>query len=259
MKAARIILPPTVALLGAVLLWEIVVRVSGIAPTMLPGPLRVWQAFLESQAPLWRAAWISAQAAIAGFLLAGFLGVIAAIFLSSSRLVERAFYPFTIFLQTVPLVAIAPLVLVWCGPGKLPVIVLALVVSIFPVIANTLIGLRSVDPALLDMFKLYGASPLARLFKLKLPSALPSIFTGLRIAAGLAVIGTIVGESVASFIGNDAGLGMIVLGSSRVARTDYLFAAVVMASLLGLVLFGTVNLTGYLLLRRWHASAQERE
>lgn len=259
MKAARLILPPVIAMIGVVALWELVVKISGAAPTMLPGPSRVWQAFEESQAPLWRATWVSAQAAVAGFALAAILGVLVAIVLSSNRLVERAFYPFTIFLQTVPLIAIAPLVLVWCGPGKMPVIVLALVVSVFPVIANTLIGLRSVDPALHDMFSLYAASPLARLFKLKLPSALPSIFTGLRIAAGLAVIGTIVGESVASFIGKDAGLGMIVLGSARVARTDYLFAAVVMASLLGLALFGTVNLAGYLLLRKWHASARERE
>jgi NitT/TauT family transport system ATP-binding protein len=160
--------------------------------------------------------------------------------------------------QTVPLVAIAPLLVVCLGFGIRPVAVAAFIVSVFPVIVNTVTGIRSVDPALLDLFRLYGASRPARLVKLELPFALPSILAGLRVAAGLAVIGAVVGEFVASYAGDDAGLGMLALTFSRESHTDRLFAAVGLASLLGLAMFSAVNLVSFVALRHWHASAQEQ-
>jgi NitT/TauT family transport system permease protein len=175
--------------------------------------------------------------------------------LSSSRLLERALYPYTVFLQTVPIVAVAPLLVLWFGPGQRAVAASAFIVSVFPVIANTLSGLRSADPALRDLFRLYGARRLATLFKLELPGALPHIFTGLRIASGLAVIGAIVGEFVAGFSEGSAGLGILVLAAYRQLRTDLMFAAVLCAAGLGIVLFGAVSLLGARLLRRWHPSA----
>jgi NitT/TauT family transport system permease protein len=120
-----------------------------------------------------------------------------------------------------------------------------------------LTGLLSTDPALRDLFRLYGAGPIATLWKLKLPSALPNIYTGMRIAAGLAVIGTIVGEFVAGLLEENPGLGILVVEAKKIGRTDLVFAAVLAASLLGLVLLAAVNLAGYLTLRRWHASEQE--
>jgi NitT/TauT family transport system permease protein len=153
-------------------------------------------------------------------------------------------------------VAIAPLLVLWFGAGMRAVTVSAFIVSVFPVIANALAGIRSVEPALRDLFRLYGASRFATLTKLELPSALPSLVTGLRVAAGLAVIGAIVGEFVAGFSDSGGGLGILILSSYRQLRTDLLFAAVFFASMLGLLLFGLVNLTGSLLLSRWHPSAR---
>lgn len=182
------------------------------------------------------------------------IGVLVAVALASSRILERAFYPYTVFLQTVPIVAVAPLLVLWFGAGFRAIAVSALIVSVFPVIANTLAGLRSVNPALRNLFRLYGASRAATLLKLELPSAVPSIVTGLRVAAGLAVIGTIVGEFVAGYAEDAAGLGITVMAANRQLRTNLLFAAVLSASLLGLAIFGAVNLVGHLLLRRWHPS-----
>ena len=184
--------------------------------------------------------------------------MLAAITLASSKWLERALYPYTVFLQTVPIVAIAPLLVLWFGPGLRAVAVSAFIVSVFPVIANTLAGLRSVDPALRDLFRLYGASRSATLFKLELPAAVPEVVTGLRVASGLAVIGTIVGEFVAGFSEGSAGLGILVLSSYRQLRTDLLFAAVLTAAGLGLALFAAVNFIGTRLLRRWHASELSR-
>lgn len=251
----RSVAPPAVTLLGLLLVWELVTRLFRIPPYLLPPPSEVMRVLARS-GELWRATWTSTQAAMIGFGLSALAGTAAAVALSSTRLIERSFYPFTVFLQTVPLVAVAPLLSVWFGYGLKPVAVSAFIVSVFPVIANTLTGLRSTDPALRDLFRLYGASPAATLFKLKLPSALPSIFTGLRIAAGLAVIGTVVGEFSASFAGRHAGLGVVIVTHQRAQETDVVFAAVVLASLLGLVMFSLVGITGHLLLRRWHASAQ---
>jgi NitT/TauT family transport system permease protein len=151
-------------------------------------------------------------------------------------------------------VVISPLLGLWFGAGFSAVAFSALIVSVFPVIASTLAGLRSVDPALRDLFRLYGASRFATLVKLELPASIPGIVTGLRVASGLAVIGAIVGEFVAGFSEGAVGLGILVLAAYRQLRTDLLFAAVLSASLLGLAIFGAVNVAGHLLLRRWHPS-----
>jgi NitT/TauT family transport system permease protein len=178
-------------------------------------------------------------------------GIAMAVLLSSSRGVQRAFYPYAIFFQTVPLIAVAPLLVIWFGFGIQTVIASAFVASVFPVIANTLSGILSTDPPLRDLFKLYGASRLVTLFKLRLPAALPQVFTGLRVSAGLAVIGSIVGEFIAG-----GGLGSVVETARTQQRIDKVFAAVLLASLLGLALFGLINLLSHLTLRRWHASEQ---
>ena len=155
------------------------------------------------------------------------------------------------FFQTVPIIAIAPLLVIWFGYGTRTVVASAFVVSIFPVIANTLSGILSTEPALRDLFRLYGASTLVTLLKLRFPAALPQILTGLRVASGLAVIGAIVGE----FIGGQ-GLGSVVDVARTQQRVDKVFAAVLLASVLGLALFGLINLVSYVTLRRWHASEQ---
>jgi NitT/TauT family transport system permease protein len=151
-------------------------------------------------------------------------------------------------------VAVAPLLVIWFGPGLRAVTTSAVIVSVFPVIAGTLSGIRSVEPAQRDLFRLYRATRLQTLRLLELPSAIPNIITGLRVASGLAVIGAIVGEFVAGFSEAGAGLGITVLAAYRQMRTDLLFAAVLLSSALGLSLFSMVNAVGHLLLRKWHAS-----
>lgn len=247
--------PPLVALCALLALWEVLVRAFGVRAFLLPPPSAVFATGVRDAGQLASSAWVTAEAALIGFGLSAVAGVLGAVVLASSRLLERALYPYTIFLQTVPIVAVAPLLVLWFGPGQRAVAASAFIVSVFPVIANTLSGLRSVEPALRDLFRLYGARRLATLLKLELPGALPHIFTGLRIASGLAVIGAIVGEFVAGFSEGTAGLGILVLAAYRQLRTDLMFAAVLCASGLGIVLFGVVSLAGARLLRRWHPSA----
>lgn len=250
----RSALPPLFALVLLLAVWELGTRVLKIPVYVLPPPSAVVAAAAGRADALLAAAWCTGRAALAGFALSAVLGVLVAVVLAASRPLERALYPYTVFLQTVPIVAIAPVLVIWFGAGFRAVTVSALIVSVFPVIANTLTGLRSVDPALRDLFRLYGASRLASLIKLELPAAIPSIVTGLRVAGGLSVIGTIVGEFVAGYAEDGAGLGITVLEANKQFRTDLLFAAVLSASLLGLLLFGAVNLAGWMLLRRWHPS-----
>lgn len=251
----RSVFPPVAALVVLLALWEGLVRALGVPAFLLPPPSAVIASGVRDARELAASAWVTAEAALMGFGLSALAGVLVAVVLSSSRLLERALYPYTLFLQTVPIVAVAPLLVLWFGPGQRAVAASAFIVSVFPVIANTLSGVRSVEPALRDMFRLYGARRIATLVKLELPGALPHIFTGLRIASGLAVIGAIVGEFVAGFSEGTAGLGILVLAAYRQLRTDLMFAAVLCAAGLGIVLFGTVSLAGTRLLRRWHPSA----
>jgi NitT/TauT family transport system permease protein len=252
----RNVLPPIVVLIVIVLALEAIVVAFGVRDYLLPRPSTVFKTILEDRAELAGSLFKNARAALIGFAASAVVGIALAQLHSTSRLVQRAFYPYMIFFQTVPLVAIAPLLVIWFDAGLKAVSISAFIVSVFPVIANTLSGLLGTDPALRDMFKLYRASRMATLWKLKFPAALPNIFTGLRIAAGLAVIGTIVGEFVAGLLEENPGLGILVLEAQKMGRTDLVFAAVLTASLLGLAMLWAVNLAAYLVLRRWHASEQ---
>jgi len=247
-RFARVV-PPLATFVATTALAELLIRGLRVSPLLLPAPSAVASAAWSQSAILLPALLATTRCVLLGLAASALLGIAAAVGLASSRLVESAFYPYAIFFQIVPIVAIAPLLVIWFGYGPRAVVAAAFIVSVFPVIANTLAGLRSVDPALRDLFRLYGADAWARLVKLDLPWALPFILTGLRIAAGLAVIGAIVGE----FVGG-GGLGVVVLGAMREQRTDLVFAAVGYASFLGLALFALVNAASRLALRRWHAS-----
>lgn len=251
MKTIRAALPPLIPFVAITASIEFLVRAGVIRGFLLPAPSAVFLAIWNNRDELARAMLATSASALVGFVLSTLAGIGLAVLLSSSRWVQRAFYPYAVFFQTVPIIAIAPLLVIWFGYGMKTVIASAFVVSIFPVIANTLTGILSTDPALRDLFQLYGASPAVTLFKLRFPAALPQILTGLRVASGLAVIGAIVGE----FIGG-GGLGSVVDVARTQQRIDKVFAAVLLASLLGLALFGLINLISALTLRRWHASEQ---
>jgi NitT/TauT family transport system permease protein len=248
------LLPPVLSLVWVLATWESIVRILSIEAYLLPPPSAIAIAGISNISSLFSASIITAQSALIGFSLSIILGISLAVVLGTSRILERAFYPYAVFLQTVPIVAIAPLLVIWFGPGARAVSVAAFIVSVFPIMANTLTGLRSVDPALRDLFRLHGATKAQTLFLLSLPHATPNIVTGLRVAGGLSVIGAIVGEFVAGFSEGGAGLGIRILESYRLLRTDLLFAYVFCACILGLALFGCTNLLGARLMRRWHPS-----
>ena len=248
------IAPPLLAFMFVVIIWWAYVHFTHVADYLLPSPQAVLQALIVNRAELLESLGWTALAAGAGFLGGAVLGISIGVLLSTSAVLRRAIYPYTIFFQTVPIIAIAPMLLFWIGAGISSVIVCAIVVCVFPVIANTLVGMRSTDPALEDLFTLYVAGPIERMWKLRLPSALPAIFTGLRVAAGLAVIGAVVAEFVVGLIVGSVGLGVRIVGDSKKASTDDAFACIILASTLGLALLGIVNLASHIALRRWHAS-----
>jgi NitT/TauT family transport system permease protein len=251
-RFAETVLPPAATFVLTIAAAELAIRAAHVSSLLLPTPSAVARAAVAYAPTLLPALATTAEAVAIGLSLSIGVGLVVAIALSTSRLVERAFYPYAIFFQIVPIVAIAPLLVIWFGYGMRAVVAAAFIVSVFPVIANALAGLLSVDPALRDLFRLYGASGWARLVKLSLPWALPSVLVGLRIAAGLAVIGAIVGE----FVGG-GGLGVVVLEAMRQQRTDLVFAAVLHAAALGLALFAAVNVASHFALRRWHSQENE--
>jgi NitT/TauT family transport system permease protein len=246
------ILPALIPFLAVTIAIEALVRFDVVKAYLLPPPSAVFLEIVHDWPELIAALGKTSAGALVGFASSTVFGIAIAVFLSSSRSIQRAFFPYAVFFQTVPIVAIAPLLVIWFGYGMRTVIATAFICSIFPVIANTLSGILSTDPALRDLFQLYGASTLVTLFKLRFPAALPQLLTGLRVSAGLAVIGAIVGE----FIGGQ-GLGSVVDIARTQQRTDKVFAAVLLASVLGLALFGLINLISAVTLRHWHASERE--
>ena len=247
----RNLLPPVVPFVVVTLVTELAVRRGWVASFLVPAPSSVVASLFRDWSELWRATLNTAIASLTGFGMSAIIGSLIAIALSSATWVQRAFYPYAVFFQTVPIIAIAPLLVIWFGWDR-TVVASAFIVSIFPVIANTLTGLLSTDPALRDLFRLYDGNRLATLFKLRLPFALPHMMTGLRIAGGLAVIGAIVGEFITG-----SGIGGAIMVSRQQNRVDKVFAGLLLASLLGIVLFALINLISWLALRHWHASEAE--
>lgn len=253
-RAFRAALPPLVVVAAFLAAWEAIVVAGDVGEYLLPSPLRVAKALASDHQRFLLAAARTAGATLLGFALSAVGGVLVGSLLSLWRFAERGVYPLTLLLQMVPLVAVAPMLSIWFGWGMPSVVAASFLVSVFPVIASTLAGLRSVDEGHRELFQVLGASRAATWFKLGLPSALPSIVTGLRIAAGLAVIGTIVGEMVGAFGGDRAPLGAIITSALKQNRTPEVFAAIALAAAVGFAVFGLVNLAGHLMLRRWHAS-----
>ena len=246
------LLPPLLPLILSMGLVETAVRLGWAPSYLIPAPSEVMRSLIDDRVELAVAAWTTLSSALAGLLLSFTTGTLFAIALSSSDLARRAFYPYAVFFQTVPIISIAPLLVIWFGFGQPTVIASAAIVSVFPIIASTLLGLKSTEPALINLFTLYSASARQMLYMLKIPFALPQMFSGLRIASGLAVVGAIVGE----FIGG-GGLGSVVDSARTQQRIDRVFAAVLISALLGAVLVGAVNLISALTLGSWHTSERK--
>jgi NitT/TauT family transport system permease protein len=242
------------------LIWQLILWIFFVPPYMLPSPWAVARAVGARFPSLLSALAITAVESGAGLVASIVVGVIVALFFAQSRWVRRMLYPYTILLQTVPIVAIAPLILMWVGAGTPAVAVIAFIISLAPIIANTTQGLVSVEENLVHLFLMHNATPGQLLFKLRLPHAVPSLFVGIRIASGISVIGAITGELYAgsSSVGG-GGLGYSILYASSQLQTDYLFALVLAATVLGFSFFFLVMFLEWYFLHRWHESARTME
>ncbi|MGB8184750.1 MAG: ABC transporter permease [Pseudolabrys sp.] len=256
-RALRIGLP-IVMLAIAVLVWHLVVQTFTLPPYVLPGPGLVARTLITDSNLLWNSLLVTLITTFEGFLLAAVGGIGLAILFNQSRLVEYSFYPYAVILQVTPIVAIAPLLLIYL-PQPLAVLVCAWIVAFFPVLANTTLGLSSVDHNLLALFDLYKASRWQVLWNLKLPSALPQILAGLRIAGGLSLIGAVVAEIAAGSAGAGSGLAYRIAESGYRLNIPRMFAALILLSLAGVAIFYALSAMSYLVLRRWHESAIARE
>jgi len=242
------------------LIWQLVLGIFHVPPYMLPSPAAVARAVGNRFPTLITSSAITAEESLGGLLASIIFGVVIALVFAQSRWIRRMLYPYTLLLQTVPIVAVAPLILMWVGSGIPAVTLIAFIISLAPIIANTTQGLISVDENLVQLFLMHSASPAQLLFKLRLPHAVPSLFVGIRIASGIAVIGAITGELYAgsSRVGQ-GGLGYSILYASSQLQTDYLFALVLAATVLGFSFFFLVMFLEWYFLHKWHESARAPE
>ncbi|HTV96284.1 MAG TPA: ABC transporter permease [Steroidobacteraceae bacterium] len=246
---------PFLALCSMLLLWQGVVVFFDVPDYLVPSPMQIAALIPVRIRDLSSALIITAAEALGGFLLSAVVGVAIGLFFSVSAIIRRCFYPYVVLLQTIPIIAISPLILLWLGNGSLSVLFISFLISLPAVIVNTTQGLIGIDINLLNLFRMGNAGVAAILFKLRLPHALPNIFTGLKIAAGASVVGALVGET---FAGSSAlgagGLGYSSIYALSQLATPYLFALILASSLLGLVFFFAVVVLEHLMVGKWHES-----
>lgn len=238
--------------------WEAVVDWNAIPPYVLPAPSRVFATLIKDWPVLSASLLVTLSTTLKALLLALVCGVGLAILFAQSRILEYALYPYAVILQVTPILAIAPLLLIYL-PQDAAVLTAAWIVAFFPILSNTTIGLRSADHNLQNLFDLYGATPWQKLWHLKLKTALPYFLGGLRIAGGLALIGAVVAELAAGTAGAGSGLAYRIVESQFRLNIPRLFAALVLLSVTGIVIFLALSALSHLLLRQWHESAIERE
>jgi NitT/TauT family transport system permease protein len=257
MRYVRIVLPIAVLAMG-ILAWELVVRLNHIPPYVLPGPLAVFSTLIADWPVLSQSLVTTLVTTLEGFIAAAIGGVALALMFNQSKWLEYSLFPYAVILQVTPVIAIAPLLLIYL-PQQTAVIVCAWIVGFFPVLSNTTLGLDSVDRNLAGLFRLYGASRMQTLYLLKLPSALPYILGGLRIAGGLSLIGAVVAEIAAGSAGAGSGLAYRIAESGYRLNIPRMFAALLLLSVAGIVIYALLALISHLVLRRWHESALGKE
>lgn len=253
-NVARILAP---LLMGLVVLaaWEGAIRHFAVPAYVLPGPVAIAQTLAADGGSLAASLLVTLQTTALALLLAVTSGVALAVLFSQSRWVEMTFLPYAVMLQVTPVVAIAPLIIIWVNNVQAALLICAWLVAFFPIVSNTTIGLNSTDRNLLDLYRLLGASRWQTLVQLRLPAALPFFLAGLRISGGLALIGAIVAEFVAGTGGASSGLAYRILEAGYQLQIPRMFAALALISLSGVAIFLALSLVSHLLLRRWHESA----
>ena len=235
--------PAWIFLAALLAVWQLVVASKWVPAYLLPSPSEIFEVTIKLWPDIQAATLSTALAIVWGLGLSALVGISLAISFFLVPFLRRAILPFCVFFQTVPIISIAPLLVIWFGFGEPTVKASAFIVSLFPILANTLTGLEETDPLLTELLRLYKPSPLAMIVKLQLPSALPYILTGLRISAGLAVIGAIVGEFIAG-----GGLGSLIDSARTQQRVDLVFSGVLMSSALALLLVFSIDIVTRLVL-----------
>ena len=248
---------PLLVFLAMIGLWEALVRLNDIPPYVLPSPSLIGVTLVKDWGTLSGSLLVTLQITFQALLAATIGGVALAILFARSRWIERSFFPFAVVLQVTPIVAIAPLLLVYLDANT-AVLVCAFLVAFFPILSNMALGLASADHNLIDLFELYKASRWKQLILLRLPAALPYFLGGLRIAGGLALIGAIVAEIAAGSAGQGAGLAYRIVEAGYRLNIPRMFAALVLISVSGILIYLVFTLLSYVLLSRWHDSARER-
>jgi NitT/TauT family transport system permease protein len=236
--------------------WEWLVRAKGIPHFILPGPVLIAQTLVQDWHTLSVSLWITLQITFAALAVAAALGLVLAIMFAQSRVIEMSLFPYAVILQVTPIVAIAPLIIIWVDDVRIALLICAWIVAFFPILSNTTVGLNSADRNLVDLFRLYGASRWQVLMRLRLPTAMPFFLSGLRISGGLALIGAIVAEFVAGTGGRASGLAYRILEAGYQLQIPRMFAALVLVSATGIAIFAAMSWLSHMLLRRWHESAQ---
>ena len=258
-KLAARIAVPAVAFAAFIALWQWYVVAYQVPHYILPAPTQVLAALVTDWPILSSALEVTLGITFAALAAALVGGVALAILFIQSRWLELAFYPYAVVLQVTPIVAIAPLIIIYAPSTESVLLICAFIVAFFPILSNMTQGLKSTDHNLLNLFELYGASRWQALLHLRIPAALPYFTTGLKIGGGLALIGSVVAEFAAGSAGAQSGLAFRILEAGRRLNVPRLFAALLLITLTGIAIFALTSLVSHLLLRRWHESAIRRE
>ena len=260
------VVAPVIVGIVALGIWELFVRITNLPPFLLPGPVLVIQTLVKDWGILFPSLITTIQITLVAFIAAVISGVLISVLFVQSKWIERSFFPYAVVLQTTPIVAIAPLIILWIrrivpepNTTFAALVVCAWIVAFFPIISNTTLGLNSVDHNLRNVFQLYRASKWQTLIYLQLPAALPYFLGGLKISGGLALIGAVVAEFVAGTGGAKAGLAYQILMASYNLQIPRMFAALLMTTVLGVIIFVSLTALSDFLLKNWHESAVKRE
>lgn len=241
------------------LMWQFTVMAFEVPKYLVPSPVDIGQSLVSDFPSLFNALLMTLKVTFLAFAIAVILGVAASLLFVQSKWIEISLFPYAVLMQVTPVVAIAPLIIIWVNDTTWALTICAVIVAIFPIISNTTLGLRSVDPNLLSMFRMYRASRWQELIRLRIPGALPYFFGGLRISSGLALIGAVVAEFVAGTGGARAGLAYMILQSGYNLQIPRMFAALLLITLTGILLFALMVWMSDRVLRNWHESALKVE
>jgi len=252
-------IPPILILIVGLAAWEIAVRVGEVPVYIVPGPIVIVQTLVRDWGTLYPSLVVTVLITLGALTAATVLGVAIAVLFAQSKWIEQSFFPYAVILQVTPIVAIAPLIIIWVRDTATALLICAWIVAFFPIVSNTTLGLNSTDHNLLNLLQLYGASRRQVFWYLRMPSAAPYFLGGLRISGGLALIGAVVAEFVAGSGGIQSGLAYRILEAGYQLQIPRMFAALFMITGTGILIFVILTLVNHFALRRWHESAVRRE